>query len=182
MKKLTKSPLLILAMGILLLGFSNCDKILPSFDIESPFSTNFILEIGEDDDLNHYGEEIIDLSSNEEFNNNKDKIDHFTVKEVYYVVEDYEGEPGILGSGSVRFLDGSSQIGDAVSQSNVDYQALLNSGEETTIAISQETKDGIASTLKNSMKITIVSEGSVTDKPVYVDIKLYLVISANVKP
>jgi hypothetical protein len=179
---LLKLPLAAALLGFLLLGFSNCDKIAEALNLEAPFSTNFIINVTENDELLYMSEELIDLSSNQDFEDNKDKLDNFVLTEMYYEVVDYTGEPGILGSGSTTFYNGSSQVGDAITQSDVDFYSLLESGEKVNLPITDATKNAVQNTLQNEMKITIKIEGLVTDKPVYINLKVTLKISAKVNP
>lgn len=183
MKKLYLKPLAVFFLfGFLLIGFSNCDKINEALTLNSPFSTSFIINVSENDELIFMDQKEIDLSTNQDFQDNKDKIDFFTINEVYYQVIDYIGEPGILGSGTLSFYNGSSQLGEAVVVQNIDFNALYLSGDKSTIAISDETKNAVQTTLKNEMKVTIKVEGLVTAKPVYVELEVFIVVGAKVNP
>ena len=177
-----KSMTLAMLLGVLLLSFSNCDKIAEALSLESPFSTHFIIDVGENDELLYMETEEIDLSSNQDFQNNKDKIDYFTLKEVYYIVDSCLSAPGILGSGVITFNDADGQLGDAIQQTDVDFYALFESGEKTTIPITDETKNEVQNALKNDMKVIINLEGLVSGKPIYVDLEVFLVIAAKVNP
>lgn len=175
-------PARILLFSILLLGITQCDKILEAFDIDSPFSTHVIIDISENDELIFMDEKEIDLSTNSDFNDNKDKIEKFTITRVYYKVVDYAGADGILGSGSIIFKDGNSQLGEAIMQTNINFSELFSSGESVDIPISSETLNAVQQTLKDKMKITIYMEGLVTDKPVYADLEVFLIVTAKVNP
>ena len=179
---LLKTSARVLLCSVLLFGLTQCDKLLEAFNIDSPFSTNVIINISESDDLIFVDEQEIDLSSNSDFNDNKDKIENFTINSVYYKVVDYVGEPGILGSGTIIFKDGNTQLGEAISQSNIDFNALYISGEKVDIPISDATINAIQTTLKDKMKITVSMEGLVTDKPVYADLEVFIVVTAKVSP
>jgi hypothetical protein len=180
--KWTKALIGLSFLSIMMLGFANCDKIAEALNLDSPFSATFIIDIGANDPLLFLETKEIDLSSNQDFQNNKDKIENFTINEVYYLVNNYIGEPGILGSGSITFLNGSTQIGDAITQTDVDFFALFESGDKTVIPISDATKNALQNTLKDEMKVTVKIEGLMSDKPVYVDLELYLQITAKVNP
>jgi len=177
-----KSLSIAMLLSAVLLSFSNCDKIAEALNIESPFSNHFIINVTENDDLLFLLDEEFDLSTNQDFQNNKDKIEYFTLKKVYYEIADYEGDPGILGSGSISFSDDNGQLGDAIFQTNIDFYALFESGAETTLPITEETKNAIQNALKNDMKVMVSIEGLVTDKPVYIDLEIFLVIGAKVNP
>lgn len=180
--KILKPLTLAMLLGIVLLGFSNCDKIAEALSLEAPFSTHFIIDVGENDDSLYMETEEIDLSSNQDFQNNKDKIDYFTLKEVYYIVDSCLSVPGILGSGIITFNDANGQLGDAIQQTDVDFYALFESGEKTTIPITEETKNAVQNALKNDMKVIINLEGLVSGKPIYADLEVFLVIAAKVNP
>lgn len=175
-------PARILLLSIVLLGFTQCDKIVEAFDIDSPFSTHVIIDISEDDDLLFSDKKEIDLTHNSDFNDNRDKIEKFTITRVYYKVVEYEGVDGILGSGTIFFKDGSTHLGEAISQTNINFKELLDSGESVDIPISSFTINAIQETLKDKMKITISMEGLVTEKPVFVDLEVFLVVTAKVNP
>jgi len=177
-----KSTFLLLFLGAIILNFSNCNKILDAFDIDASFSKTLTIDVGPDDELIFEDEEEIDLSNNEDFNNNKDQIDKFTLKELNYMVEYYEGDPGIYGSGTVVFLSNGNQVGDAIAQSDVDFHALSLTAETVVLPVTENTKDAVAEVLKNNMKITVAMMGTVTNKPVYVDLKVTAVIKAKVQP
>jgi hypothetical protein len=180
--KIFKTLPLTMLLSVVLLSISNCDKVAEALNIESPFSTHFIINVTENDELLFMSSEEIDLSSNQDFQNNKDKIEYFTLNEVYYKIENYEGTPGILGSGSISFSDDTGQLGDAIFQTNIDFYSLFESGAETTLPITEETKSAIQDALKNDMKVIVSIEGLVSDKPVYVDLEVFLVIGAKVNP
>ncbi len=183
MKNFTLKPIAVFFLfGILLIGLSNCDKIKEALTLNSPFSTHFIINVSENDDLLFIDQKEIDLSSNQDFLDNKDKIEYFTINEVYYQVVAYEGEPGILGSGSLTFYNGSTQLGDGIIEEDIDFNALFISGDKTVVTITDETKNAIQTTLKEQMKVTVKVEGLVTAKPVYVDLELFLVVGAKVNP
>lgn len=172
----------LLFVSVALLSFSNCDKILEAFDIESPFSTVFPINVEPTDELIFMETKTIDISNNSDFENNKDKIDKFTIKRVYYKVISYEGDAAILGSGTFTFKDEDTQIGDAIVQNNINFQSLLDSGEQVDLNITDNTKNALSGLIKQKMKFSIKMEGLISDKPAYIDVEIFVVISASVKP
>lgn len=180
--KLFKHSALGILFIFLVVGLTNCDKIVEALTIDSPFSAHFTINVLENDPLTFTDGQVIDLSTDDVFNDNKDKIDYFTLTEVYYKVVGYSGEAGILGSGSITFKNGNTQVGDAITQENVDFKALFDSGDEVVLPLTSNTTNEVQNTLKDEMKITISIEGLVTDKPVYVDVEVFLIVSAKVNP
>ena len=177
-----KSTLSLFALAIFFLTFSNCDKLLDDITLTHTFNTSFHIDVSEDDELMYYEEKVIDMTSNQEFVDNKDKIDKFTVREVYYHIIDYNGEPGIIGSGVATFKDGGATIGDPILQNNVDFWALYSSGDKTVLPVTENTKNQLADVLMDKMKFSIVLEGIMSDKPILIDVEMSAVIAANVKP
>lgn len=172
----------VLLMSVLLFGLTQCDKLLEAFNLDAPFSTHVIINVTENDELIFEDEKEIDLSTNSDFNDNKDKIENFTINSIYYKVVDYNGEPGILGSGTIIFKDGNTQLGEAISQTNINFSELNGSGEKVNLPISHATINAVQTTLKDKMKITVNMEGLVTAKPVYADLEVFIVVTAKVNP
>ena len=169
-------------LGLALLNFSNCNKLLDAFELNSSFSEDFTIDIGPDDALVYMDQFDIDLSSNQDFVDNAEHISKFTIKEISYIVVSYIGDEGIMGSGTTTFYSGSSQIGDAVVQSDVDFAALYVSGNKVILPVSQATLNGLSDVLKNTMKFSMKVEGLVSGKPVYVVLEVTVDVNANVEP
>jgi len=169
-------------LSITFLSFSNCNKLLDAFELNASFSEDVIIDISPNDDLSYSDELSIDLSTNEDFVNNADHVSQFTVKKISYVVTEYIGAEGILGSGITTFYNGASQIGDPIIQTDVNFGALYTSGASVDLPISQATIEGLTTVLKNTMKFKMITEGLVSDKPVYVVMEVTAEVNANVEP
>ena len=61
-------------LGITLLNFSNCNKLLDAFELNSSFSDEFTIDIGPDDDLVYMDQLDVDLTTNQDFVDNGNQV------------------------------------------------------------------------------------------------------------
>ncbi len=168
--------------AIAFLNFTNCNKLIDAFELNASFSEDVTINISPSDELSYTDTLTIDLSSNEDFANNADHVTQFTIRKISYVVTDYVGAEGISGSDTTTFYSENNQIGDPIIQTNVNFGELYASGNSVELPISQATIEGLTTVLKTTMKFTMITKGSVTDKPVYTVMKVSAEINANVEP
>jgi hypothetical protein len=177
-----KTTLSIITVAILLMTLPQCKKLLDAKNIEAKFDVEFSIDISENDELQFLDEKLIDLNSNQEFADNKDKIDEYSIKKIYYKIVAYEGESGIIASGVLTFKDDLATIGDPITQDNLNLSALFSSGVETDLPFTSNTENQLVEVLKSKGKFTVKLEGLSSGKPMFFTTKLTIVVGAKVNP
>jgi len=171
-------------MGLSLLSFGllQCDDIIPSFDIGATPTLTFTIDISATDPLSFSDEQMIDLSTNPDFVENKDLIQGYTINKIYFEVIDYESTFTVTGSTAISFYNNGNLIGDAVTLSNVQFEQMYSLNESLDVPLTAATKNGMADVLLNEMKFAMKTEGQISDKPAKIVLKFYVVLTATVQP
>ncbi|NRD23212.1 hypothetical protein HNV10_08165 [Winogradskyella litoriviva] len=167
------------ALLLLFLTTFSCDDLdeLTEFDITDDFSTTINISVTEDSEGQPQSisqSSTLDITTNEEIEDNLDLIQDISVNELTYEITNYSGvDDAILSNASLTF--GSSSI----SISNINLQ---QSDIDNTVYTINDTSiiNAVASNLENNSMINMSVSGTVSATPVVFDVLIYAEITTTI--
>lgn len=167
------------ALLLLILASFSCDDLdeLTEFDITQDFSTSINISVTEDSEGQSQSisqSSILDITTNQEIEDNLDLIQDISVNELTYEITNYSGvDDAILSDGVLTF--GSSTI--TVASINLQQSDLDN-----TVYTINDTSviNAVANDLENNSMINMTVSGTVSATPVVFEVLIYADITTTI--
>jgi len=166
-----------------LIGLGSCDEVAEALDFGIPmtFDHAFVMSISATDDNTFEEVMAVDASGNQEVKDNIDHIAKFDLNKVAFIVTSFTGDDAIVADGMVQFFNDEGNIGAPISTGNIAFKALVDSGDETIIAVSNELKSTLEDKLLQDQAFSMRMYGTVSDKPITTNMTMIVEVEAKVK-
>lgn len=171
--KISNNKVILFALVLSGIFFSKCSLLEHDIDGELTTTLN-VSESKSATDVLYQNTTVLDADSDEDIQDNLDKIKDWAVTEVSYSIMGYTGDESGTFSGSIGFSkksDTSASI--SVSIANLNLNDVSDDGKKYKLSLSESQLATIAGYLKDDQAVKIYFDGTLSTAPMSFDLKIY---------